>query len=436
MRNTKFNICIAFLLAFALLVPVFATEEEETLPAEHIDFVKAAAVYNVENGQTVFVHNENEVLPTASLTKMMTALVAYEILADRLSETTVIEYNMIKNASGNQVGYYVGETVSVLDMFGGLLVRGANDSAYVLCHMAAGGVDGFVALMNEKAAELGMTSTTYKNPTGMDADGMVTTAADTVKLAYEFSKIDFLTELSSGVKYEMPKTERSGVRVIYNRNGLVSKVVEKGYFDPRVTGLNAGSTTQAGYYAASVVENDGLTYVIAVLGGDTADEKNAAYIVTSELATYALKAFGYTEVIRPGGVVCEIPVRLSTDADYVTLVPSESLTLYMPTSVDKASLRYEYRLDREYLDAPVTEGLSAGTYSVYLGDEYLGNVPLVTKNSLSRSEFLVVLDKIENFTSSTFFITTAISAVVLTIGYFLIKAYMQNSRHRYHRRRR
>ncbi|MBQ6613831.1 MAG: D-alanyl-D-alanine carboxypeptidase [Clostridia bacterium] len=436
MRNTKLNICMAFLLALVLLMPALATEGEEIVPAEHISYVKAAAVYNVENGQTVFAHNENEVLPTASLTKMMTALVAYDILAERLDETVVIEYNMIKSASGNQVGYYVGETVSVLDMFGGLLVRGANDSAYVLCHMAAGGVDEFVALMNEKAEKLGMTSTVYKNPTGMDADGMVTTASDTVKLAYEFSKISFLTELSSGVKYEMPKTERSGVRVIYNRNGLVSKVVEKGYFDSRVLGLNAGSTTAAGYYAASVVGSDELTYVIAVLGGSSVEERNSAYIVTSELATYALKSFGYTEVIRPGGIVCEVPVRLSTDADYVTLVPGEGLTLYMPASVEKADLKYEYRLENEHLDAPVTEGQAAGTYSVYLGDEYLGSVPLVAKNSLARSEFLVALDKIENFTSGTFFITTVISAVVLTLLYFLIKAYLRSTRHRYRRRRR
>ncbi len=440
MLNRKLNICvISLLLAVTLCFGVFATEDEllaeETEALAYIENVRAAAVYNIENEQMIFAHNENEVLPTASFTKMMTALVAYEILAERTDERITVEYSMIKDATGNQVGYYVGETVSVMDMFGGLLVRGANDSAYLLCYAAAGGTDEFVLLMNEKAAALGMTSTVYKNPTGMDADGMVTTAADTLILAREFYKNEFLTSFSAAVKYEMPATERSGERVIYNRNGLVSKVVEKGYFDSRVTGLNAGSTAAAGYYAASAVFGEELTYVIAVLGGELADEKNTAYLVTSELATYALTEYGYVEVIRAGGIVCEIPVELSTDADYVTLVPGEGLTMYLPLSVTRADLTYEYRLDCESLDAPVTEGESAGTYSVYLGDEYLGSVPLITQNSLSRSEFLVVLDTIERFTTSTFFIVTVISAVVLTVLYFLLRARSRTKRHRRRRRR-
>ena len=408
-------------------------EDEEALV--YINNVRAAAVYNIENAQTVFAHNENEVLPTASFTKMMTALVAYEELFDRTDETLTVEYSMIKDASGNQVGYYVGETVSVLDMFGGLLVRGANDSAYLLAYVTAGGTDAFVSMMNEKAASLGMTSTVYKNPTGMDADGMVTTAADSLILAREFYKYDFLTALSCSVKYEMPATERSGERVIYNRNGLVSKVVEKGYFDSRIVGLNSGSTTAAGYYAASAVAKDELSYIIVALGGETVDERNAAYCITSELATYALTEFGYVEVIRAGGIVCEVPVRLSTDADYVTLVPGEGLTMYLPTSVTRADITYEYRLERDTLDAPVTEGEVAGTYNAYLGEQYLGSVPLITQNSLSRSEFLVALDSIEKFTTSTFFIVTVISAVVLTALYFLIGAHLRRAKH-YRRRRR
>lgn len=441
LHRGKFNILAAFLLAFLLCISAFATEEalpeEEDGKLKYVGDVRAAAVYNIENGQTVFAHNENEVLPTASFTKMMTALVAYEMLSERTDETLTVEYGMIKDAVGNQVGYYVGETVSVMDMFGGLLVRGANDSAYLLAQIAAGGTDAFVSLMNEKAAELGMTSTVYKNPTGMNADGMVTTAADSLLLARAFYEVDFLSALSCAVKYEMPATERSGVRTIYNRNGLVSKVVEKGYFDSRIIGLNSGSTTEAGYYVASAVKGEELSYIIVALGGGQVDEKNAAYLFTSELATYALSEYGYVEVIRAGGIVCEVPVELSTDADYVTLVPGEGLTMYLPTSVTRSDLTYEYRLDSETLKAPVTEGQSAGSYSVYLDGEYLGSVPLIAQNSLSRSEFLVALDSIERFTTSTFFIVTVISAVVLTVLYFIVSAYLRTHRHRRsHRRRR
>lgn len=436
------RICTFFLSLSLFCLPVLATETapEEVLTPDYIEHVTAAAVYNVENDMTIFAHNADAVLPTASFTKMMTAVCAYELLADRLDEKLTVEYSMIKDATGNQVGYYVGETVSVRDMFGGLLLRGANDSAYLLAYMAKGSTDAFVTYMNEKASALGMTSTAYKNPTGMDADGMVTTAADSIRVARAFYEIDFLTDLSGAVKYEMPATERSGVRIIYNRNALASRVSETGYFDSRILGINAGSTTQAGYYAAGAMEGEELTYILVVLGGKMVEERNTAYLAASGLATYAKQAYGYTEVIKTTGLVCEMPVRLSTDADYVTLVPAEKLTLYLPTSVDpKTDLTYSYRLERETLDAPITEGQVVGTYSVSMEGEILGSVDLVTKNSLSRSEFLVVLDTIERFTTSTFFIVTVIAAVALTVLYFILSAVFQNRRrsmHSRHRRRR
>ena len=425
---------LALLLLPVLTVIVFADDTidgiaESSVP--HSENVAAAAVYNLENDTLIYSHNADAVLPTASFTKMMTAVCAYELLKDRLDDKLTVEYSMIKHATGNQVGYYVGETVSVRDMFGGLLLRGANDSAYLLCYAAKGSVDAFLAYMNDKAKALGMDATVYKNPTGMDAEGMVTSAADSVRIAKEFYANEFLTSLSGAVKYEMPATEKTGVRVIYNRNALVSRVSETGYFDSRILGINAGSTNAAGYYAASAVAGEELRYLIVVLGGKSVDGKNAAYQMTSELATYALTQYGYTEVIKTTRIVCEVPVRLSTDADYVTLVPAASLTLYLPATVDPATdLTYSYRLAREQLDAPVTEGQVVGTYSVARNGETLGTVELVAKNSLSRSEFLVVLDSIERFTKSTFFIATVLAAVGLTIVYFIIGAIIRASRRR------
>ena len=107
-----------------LLSSVFICFADETavsisdraLPnAEHVG---AAVVYNLENEQEIYDYNADTVLPVASFAKMMTAVCAYERLCDRLDETLTVEYSMIKDASGNQVGYYVGETVRFRDLFG------------------------------------------------------------------------------------------------------------------------------------------------------------------------------------------------------------------------------------------------------------------------------------------------------------------------------
>ncbi|MBQ4557311.1 MAG: D-alanyl-D-alanine carboxypeptidase [Clostridia bacterium] len=425
---------LALSLLYLLSFGAFAAENKELAYERN---VKAAVIYNIENNTIVYGKNEDAVLPTASFAKMMTAICAYELLSDRLDDTITVEYNMIQDVTGNQVGYYVGETVSVRDMFGGLLTRGANDSAYLLCYAAKGSVGAFVEYMNEKAAVLGMTSTVYKNPTGVHADGMVTTARDSIAVSKRFYEIDFLTELSNSVTYEMPETNKSVARSIYNRNGLVARVVDAGYFDPRVTGFNAGSTVEAGYYAASAVKSEELSYIITVLGGELVDELNTAYLFTSELAKHALENFGYVDVMKPSDIICEIPVRLSTDADYVTLVPCGTLTLYLPTALDiKNELEYTYELSSESLDAPVTEGEVAGKYTVTKDGVWLGSVDLVTKNSVARSEFLAALDAIEKFTTSPIFIAAMILIVLLIILHFVMQGIMRTRRRRRNYQRR
>lgn len=418
------------------------SEEDKTISS-----VASAAIYNIENDTVVFSYNAEKVLSTASFAKMMTAVCAYELLSDRLDETVTVEGRMIYNknggyVSGRYVGYYIGEVVKIRDLFCGLLMRGANDSAYMLCYAAMNGaedsVEQFVAYMNEKAKSLGMKDTCYVNQTGLDAEGMVTTAADSLKIATEFYKIDFLVGISNSVSYTIPASNKQGQLVIYNENGLkYNSNTSYRYHDSRVVGINSGMTPSSGNYAASAVRGEELSYIVVVLGGKELDGRNSAYLLTSELATKALKEYGYVEVIKTSKIVTEVPVSLSTEADYVTLVPSSPLTLYLPYSLDISSdLTYSFRLDAQTLTAPVTEGQKVGSYTVSKDGVLLGSVDLITKNSVSRSEFLVVLDRIESFTTSTFFIVTVIASVVLTILYFIVNAALRARRRNRHYRRR
>ena len=411
-----------------LSVTVLATDavnEDNIITA---DGTAAAIVYNIENETVVFDRNSNEALVPGSITKMMTAVCAYELLSDKLDSTITVESGMLNRISPNFYGYKTGDTVKIRDLLGGLLTRGYNDCAALLCYAACGSIDDFVSYMNARAAELGMKNTVYANPTGLDAAGAVTTAADTLLLACEFYKIPLLIELSNTLTYKGDNVTFS------NRNDFLNSGK---YFDSRIVGMNVGWTANSGYCAASAVEGDKLTYIIVVLGGEEINERVTAYDLTRTLADYALDGFDYIDVIKAGGVICEIPVELSMDADYVTLVPAESLTLYLPTAVDvKTDLSYSYRLDFETLDAPVTEGQKAGSYTVSQDGVILGSVDLVTKNSVPRSEFLVVLDAIENFTTSTFFIVTVIAAVLLTVIYFIVSALMRSRRRSRHYSRR
>lgn len=425
-------------LALVLLLSFTAVAIDEPLTAisgeegMHLSQVAAAAVYNIENDTVIFSHNADAVLPTASFTKIMTAVCAYEVLSDRLDESITVTSEMLAGSNAaKHYGYKAGDTVSVRTLFAGMLMVGYNDCAHILACVAKGSIENFVAYMNEKALALGMKDTVYKNVTGLDAEGMVTSANDSIIIATEFYKNHFLKETAGLMSFE-------GTRFKNQNKLLLSESGLNPYYDSRIIGINTGMTFSAGWYVASAVEDEALSYIIVVLGGrSTEEESNPEYLLTSELADYAFDGYGYVDVIKTSGVVCEIPVNLSTDSDYVTLVPASSLTLYLPLSVDVTKdLVYSYRLNSDSLDAPITEGQVVGSYTVSQNGNILGSVDLVTKNSLSRSEFLVVLDSIENFTQSTFFVVTVISIVVLTVAYFIISAILRHRRRNRHYGRR
>ena len=129
----------ALLLSLACLVlPAAAAGEAVALRGIAEDSVPdatgigAAAVWNIENETFVYEHNADAALAPASLVKLMTAVCAYEVLGDRMDETLTVEYSMIAAASGNQVGYYVGETVTVVSSIGGNLILNIKGSRIAL----------------------------------------------------------------------------------------------------------------------------------------------------------------------------------------------------------------------------------------------------------------------------------------------------------------
>ena len=117
-------------------------------------------------------------------------------------------------------------------------------------------------------------------------------------------------------------------------------------------------------------------------------------------------------------------MRLSSTLDYVTLVPSENIEVYLPTTVDvERDIRYSYNTYADTMDAPIATGEEAGTITVLMGERILGSCTLVTTSSVARSEFLYFLARVRQFSQSRFFIATVVAAVVLSIVYVLLKAH-------------
>lgn len=419
---------VALLLAAVLLLLSLPIGAEETdggaMPV--IDHCIGAYLYNFENDEVLYsVGADERVYPTSTV-KLMTGIVAIEELGDDLSRQVTITAEMLSKVAGNNVGLLAGEVVTVEQLLYAMLVNSANDAAMVLAYAACGSVEAFVERMNEKANTLGAYDTYYANPTGMHNDAMVTTVADTAIIAKYAYTLPLFMEIVSTPKYVMEATNLSDYRNIYNRNCLLSKYYNVNYPYPRATGMNAGATTQGGYAICATAEESstGLSYLAIVMGADEVDGAIYSYVNAIKLFEWAFRNYDYIEVLSADRIICELPVRLSSTLDYVTLVPSENIEVYLPTTVDvERDIRYSYNTYADTMDAPIATGEEAGTITVLMGERILGSCTLVTTSSVARSEFLYFLARVRQFSQSRFFIATVVAAVVLSIVYVLLKAH-------------
>ncbi|MEE1356316.1 MAG: serine hydrolase [Clostridia bacterium] len=423
-------------LVSALLLcsfPVFSVSAAETPSPERIG---AAYLYNIENDKVIFEYNSEAQLYPAASVKVMSAIVAYEALSDKMDTYIDITKEMISGASGNHIAIEAGERIIVRDLFYAMLLKGANDAAYVLSYAAHGSLSAFVDQMNVRAAQLGMTQTHYTNPTGMHDELMLSSAYDQAQAAKVFCSYTELVEMSSVSKHVIEKTDHCQQRNIYNRNAFVSKVNSLGtikYYYEYAKGVSFGSTDEAGDSFVTMAQKDGLSYICVILGGEESEngENIYAFEAATALLDYALDGFGYVEVLNTEKFVHDMPVTLSEETDRVMLIPAGKIKAYLPYDIDiDTDITYTYTLSCESLTAPVKEGQAVGHISVYYGDTLLGTEQLVTQNEVKLSAFLSTLEHIKTFTKSKFFICTSAALIVVTVGFVLINSFVRDRKRR------
>lgn len=285
-------LALVTVLSGLLCLPASAAELET--PA--IEHAAGVYLYNLENEQTILSYCEDALIYPASTVKIMTGLVAIDALSGRLDETVTVTAEMLKGVAGNNIALKAGEVVTVKDMLYAALCGGYNDACAVLAHLVGGSMAGFVKLMNERADALGAASTHYTNPSGMHHEDMVTTTADTFRIALEAAHTPLYMEITSAAKYVMPATNLASERNIYNRNALIARNKEIIYYYAAARGLNSGSTTEGGYCLVTTAEQNGLTYLCVVMGGEEIDGKITSYTLAKTLLDWAFASYGYVTV--------------------------------------------------------------------------------------------------------------------------------------------
>ena len=298
---------IAFILALCLISGICVSAKESVTVSSECDIsdinipfdstsvnaaigqtldIKAKSVVLMEpnTGKVLYEANSDEKLPPASITKIMSLLLVMEAIdrGDITLETVVTASEHACSMGGSQIWLEPGETMTVNDLLKAAVIASANDACVALGETVAGSEEGFVALMNERANELGMTNTHFVNCTGLDAEGHLTTAYDVAVMSSALIKHDLIKDYST----VWMDTLRDGKSELVNTNKLVR-------FYEGTTGLKTGTTSTAKYCLSATAERNGLELVAVVMAGESSNDRFGG---AKKLLDYGFANYNYSSI--------------------------------------------------------------------------------------------------------------------------------------------
>ena len=351
----------ALLLALlcCLPLPVHAVE----LPVE----AKAALLMEKETGQVLFAKEERQRLEPASGTKIMTLLLTMEAISRgelRYEDTVTVSKNAA-SMGGSQVYLSEGEQITVEELLKAVCVSSGNDAAVALAEQVSGVTELFVQQMNNRAKELGMVDTCFLNPTGLPAEGHVTSAYDIALMSREL--ILRHPDLRRFTTIWMD-TIRGGEFGLSNTNKLIR-------FYEGATGLKTGSTDAAGYCISATAERSGMELIAVVLGGETSQQR---FEDAKTLLNYGFSTYALADVTPAERQI--VPVKLGRAPSVEAVLEAGKLLVGKGQA---GSLSQTVTL-REDLVAPVEKGQTVGTLTVQCGDATLAELPLTAADTVER----------------------------------------------------
>ncbi len=364
---------ISYLLCTLLISPMMPARAET--PALTVN-AKSALLMEASTGRVLYEHNIHQALPPASVTKVMTMLLTMEAI-----ESGAITYDTVVTASenakrmgGSTIFLDTGEEMTVYDLLKGIAVASGNDACVAIAEHLAGSESEFVRRMNERAAQLGMQNTHFVNCNGLDTEGHLTSAYDIALMSRELIRHEDIFQFTT----IWVDSLRGGAFGLANTNKLIR-------FYNGANGLKTGSTDDALYCLSATAKRDNMQLIAVIMGAPTTKDRfdGARAILDFGFATYSIATASDTET-----PVHSVIVEKGTQPE-VTLRCSEPLSLLLEKGkADSVETRIEAP---EKLTAPVSSGDTVGKVVFYIGEEVLGEVPLVAAYGVQKKSFGTVL---------------------------------------------
>ena len=324
-----------FLLALCLTVAGLTVPASAEFNSSLEVDANIAYLISLDKDNTIIYDKNSEArYAPAALVKIVTGIVVIENCAD-LDAVVTAEYDSINAVVGtgsSTLGINTGEELSVRDLLLCSLVYNAADATNILVHYVCDTTEEFVGKMNDLAERLGCVNTHFTDPIGFDNDDQYTTAREIAALYYYCIGNSAFNEIVSTDYFEIPPTNKSGyTRYLKTTNGLMNSNIGDYYYKYVKSG-KSGVAGKDGCNSVSVASKDGYNYLCVIMDSRYADydddkvDENMAFVSAKKLYDWTFENIKLRIVASPSTYVTEIPVKLSNEYDYVSLVPAEEIS--------------------------------------------------------------------------------------------------------------
>ena len=346
-----------------------------------------AILYNMNDDSIIFEKNADERTYIASLTKIMTTIVAIENIED-VNEYVEVPYEALDGlieANASVAGFRVGQKVTYLDLLYGVLLPSGADATKTLAYHIAGNEDNFVKLMNDKAISLGLTNTHFANTSGLDTDNHYSTVKEIsiiLKYALQNPLFKEIYTANSYTTSDGSLTFRSVFSNYLNRYDLTNNYIY---------GSKTGFTTKAGYCLSSVANYDGVEYLLITTEADGESDQPLHIMDALMLYDYYTSNYHYLDIVTPNDTIVTLETKNSKEQQ-LEIKATETISKYLEKSIDKDDFEYRYN-GLEKLDYFTKKG-EIGTIDIFLNDEIIETIPVIYSGGLTFSIISFLTDNI------------------------------------------
>ncbi len=450
MKNIKkfivFINCFLILLS-TLTIPSFALTDKFAYDITPPDYeTEIALLVNVDTDAVIYSKNADKVTAPASLTKIITALVALE-KGDSLSTSIVCSpeaINSIVGTGSSIAGLYSNEKTTLEMLLYCLFLPSANDAAAVLAyHYGKGNPQNFVDDMNEYVKKLGCKNTYFANPHGLDDETDKdfssnkqnrTTANDMYLIAKHALENETIKKVSSKYGKTMPKTNKSDVRYLYTTNPLLNSY--SFYYYPGTVGLKTGTTEKAGTCLVTSATKNGYTYIaIAMKGVDDyvlkGEGRNTAFLMCRYMLEWAFSNMEMKVLADAERILGEVAVQFGRGNDYVSLVPQNSIkaVVLKNVTIDNLTVKYDDGFP-ESVKSPIEKGDVVGKAAIMYNDVLITEVTLVAGHTVKKNYIWAMFNWVENLLKSPAFYISIVILTTLLIIFFSTTKKQRNQKKR------